>query len=181
MRIFLLLLSCLPVLGMAHNLKISSPPPSVSVADKGELAWQNQHFSYQNWSSSQLTGKVRIIQHIAGRTSAKEMNAELIEAIKAAHFPHDQYQTTTIINLDDVLFGTGAFVQSSAKDGKQAFPWSSVVLDANGRVRQAWALAEKSSAILLLDKQGQIRFAKEGQLTHEELTQVLTEIRRQLK
>ncbi|MEA7581130.1 alpha-amylase family glycosyl hydrolase, partial [Salmonella enterica subsp. enterica serovar Anatum] len=42
-----------------------------------------------------------VLLHIAGRTSAKEKNATLIEAIKSAKLPHDRYQTTTIVNTDD--------------------------------------------------------------------------------
>lgn len=75
----------------------------VGVADRGELILDKDKFSYKNWNSAQLAGKVRVVQHIAGRSSAKEKNANLIEAIKAAGFPHDRYQTTTIVNTDDAI------------------------------------------------------------------------------
>ena len=64
---------------------------------------------------------MRVIQHIAGKTGAKELNAPLIEAIKSANFPKNHYQTTTIINLDDVIWGTGAFVVSRAEQGKKEY------------------------------------------------------------
>ncbi|SUH18174.1 protein ytfJ [Salmonella enterica subsp. enterica] len=56
---------------------------------------------------------MRVLLHIAGRTSAKEKNATLIEAIKSAKLPHDRYQTTTIVNTDDAIPGSGMFVRSS--------------------------------------------------------------------
>lgn len=180
MRSALILLSLLPTLCLAHNLKQFEQPPSVSIADKGELILHDQTFTYQNWSSSQLTGKVRLIQHIAGRSSAKALNAPLIEAIKAAKFGHHRYQTTTIVNLDDALFGTGAFVLSSVKQSKAQFPWSSFVLDSDGRVRQAWGLQEESSAIMLLDKSGKVLFCKEGALTPDEVSQLLSTIQAKL-
>jgi len=43
----------------------------------------------------------------------------MIEAIKAAHFNQAKYQTTTIINADDAVVGTGMFVKSSAEEGKK--------------------------------------------------------------
>lgn len=180
MRCCLILLALLPSLCLAHNLKETQLLPSVAVAERGELQLNGKDFAYQHWNSSQLTGKVRLLQHIAGRSSAKALNAPLIEAIKAAHFPHDKYQTTTIINLDDALFGTGSFVVSSVEQSKKEFPWSSFVIDADGQVQQKWGLATGSSAIILLDAQGQVLFVKDGQLTDAELKQVLALIRSQL-
>ena len=164
----------LPMLAQAHILRLDSQLPAVSVQQRGELQQQDKKTIYQAWSSQQLTGKVRVIQHIAGRSSAKALNAPLIEAIKAAKLPHDSYQTTTIVNLDDAMFGTGSFVVSSLEKSKQEFPWSSFVLDETGAVRQSWGLAEESSAIVLLDKSGTVRFVKDGALTPEEIKQVMT-------
>lgn len=162
-----------PMLAQAHILRLDSQLPAVSVQQRGELQQQDKKTIYQAWSSQQLTGKVRVIQHIAGRSSAKALNAPLIEAIKAAKLPHDSYQTTTIVNLDDAMFGTGSFVVSSLEKSKQEFPWSSFVLDETGSVRQAWGVAEESSSIVLLDKSGAIRFVKDGALTPEEIKQVM--------
>ena len=163
-----------PMLAQAHDLRLDSQPPAVTVQQRGELQQQGKETIYQAWSSQQLTGKVRVIQHIAGRSSAKALNAPLIKAIKAAKLPHVRYQTTTIVNLDDAMFGTGSFVVSSLEKSKQEFPWSSFVLDETGAVRQSWGLAEESSAIVLLDKSGTVRFVKDGALTPEEIKQVMT-------
>ena len=40
-------------------------------------------------------------------------------AIKAAKLPHDKYQTVTIINSNDAIWGTSGFVKSSAEDSKK--------------------------------------------------------------
>ena len=94
----------LPILAHAHNFETGQRVPPVGVADRGELILDNSKFSYKAWNSAQLPGKVRVVQHIAGRTSAKEKNAALVEAIKSANLPHDRYQTTTIINTDDAMY-----------------------------------------------------------------------------
>ena len=103
----------LPLWASAHNIEKGQRVPPVGIADRGELILDNDKFSYKPWNSAQLAGKVRVVQHIAGRTSAKEKNANLVEAIKAAKFPHDRYQTTTIVNTDDAIPGSGMFVRSS--------------------------------------------------------------------
>jgi YtfJ family uncharacterized protein len=112
------------------------------------------------------------VQHIAGRTSAKEKNATLIEAIKAANLPHDKYQTTTIVNTDDAIPGSRMFVRSSLKSNK-LYPWSQFIVDSNGIARKAWQLDEESSAIVVLDKDGRVQWAKDGALTQEEVQQVI--------
>jgi YtfJ family uncharacterized protein len=120
-----------------------------------------------------MIGKVRVIQAIAGRSSSKELNAPLMAAITAAKFPEQSYQTTSIINQDDAIWGTGSFVKSSAQDSKKEFPWSSMVLDEEGTVASNWDLAEESSAIIVQDKQGSVLFVKEGALNDSEIQQVL--------
>jgi YtfJ family uncharacterized protein len=110
----------LPLWACAHNIEKGQRVPPVGIADRGELILDNDKFSYKAWNSAQLAGKVRVVQHIAGRTSAKEKNANLVEAIKAAKFPHDRYQTTTIVNTDDAIPGSGMFVRSSLESNKSS-------------------------------------------------------------
>ncbi|WP_159867531.1 MULTISPECIES: YtfJ family protein [unclassified Raoultella] len=163
----------LPLIASAHNFVDGQRVAPVGIADRGELILDNGKFSYKNWNSSQLAGKVRVLQHIAGRTAAKEKNATLIEAIKAAKLPHDRYQTTTIVNTDDAIPGSGVFVRSSIESNKQLYPWSQFIVDGNGLARKAWQLQEESSAIVVLDKDGRIQWAKDGALTQDEVQQVV--------
>ncbi len=169
-----------PFSAFSHNFIDGERVAPVGVADRGELLWQQEKFSYQKWNSAQLPGKVRVIQHIAGRSSAKEKNAALIEAIKAAQLPHDRYQTTTIVNTDDAIPGTGMFVRSSIESNKKQYPWSQFIVDSHGAAKNAWHLDDGGSAIIVLDKQGEVRFAKDGALTQQEVQQVIALLRQLL-
>ncbi|MBV7298881.1 YtfJ family protein [Enterovibrio paralichthyis] len=157
----------------ANNITNGQALPEVSVEKYGELILNGDKIAYQAWDTDLLPGKVRVIQAIAGRSSAKEMNAPLMDAILAANPPRDKYQTTTIINQDDAIWGTGGFVKSSAEDSKKEFSWSSLVLDADGRAANAWNLKEESSAIIVLNKDGKAQFVKEGALSQDEIAQVI--------
>ncbi|MFW9710256.1 YtfJ family protein [Vibrio parahaemolyticus] len=168
-----LLLALSPSLAFAHNLSVGETVPPAQVGAYGEIVLQGEGVAYQPWTTQHMLGKVRVIQAIAGRSSSKEMNVPLMTAITAAKFPEDSYQTTTIINQDDAIWGTGSFVKSSAQDSKKEFPWSSMVLDENGLVANTWGLKEESSAIIVQDKQGKVLFVKEGALTQDEITQVI--------
>ena len=154
----------------AHNIQPNQLLANVTVSDKGEITLNGNDVAYKSWSSTALPGKVRVIQHIAGRSAAKEKNQAMIEAIKAAHFNQAKYQTTTIINADDAVVGTGMFVKSSAEKGKKENAHSQVILDDKSAVKNAWGLREKDSVIILLDKSGKVQFVKEGKLTDDEVT-----------
>ncbi|EGU36143.1 hypothetical protein VII00023_13252 [Vibrio ichthyoenteri ATCC 700023] len=175
-----LAIAALPMFANAHNLTIGKPVPTVDVASYGEILVQDNDTIYQTWNSEAMLGKVRVIQAIAGRSHAKEMNAPLMAAITASQFPAEDYQTTTIINQDDSIWGTGSFVKSSAQDSKTEFPWSSMVLDENGVVAASWDLKAESSAIIVQDKQGKVLFVKEGVLSEDEVQQVLALIAQNL-
>ncbi|PHM37365.1 YtfJ family protein [Xenorhabdus innexi] len=176
-----LILSLTSITAFAHNITVGQPVPAVIIADKGELLLNNGKFSYQQWSSAELPGKVRTIQHIAGRSSAKEMNDPLIQALKAADLPKDKYQTTSIVNTDDAIFGTSAFVRSSLEDSKKEFPWSQFIVDSDGVAQKAWGLEPKSSAIIVLDKNGIVQFVKDGKLNNEDIQHILALIKEEVK
>nr|WP_158161958.1 YtfJ family protein [Vibrio mimicus] len=175
-----LLLACSPTLVLAHNLTLGEAVPAVGVDKYGEIVLQDKNVNYQKWNSADMVGKVRVIQAIAGRSSSKELNAPLMAAITAAKLPAESYQTTTIINQDDAIWGTGSFVKSSAQDSKKEFPWSSMVLDESGVVAKAWQLQTESSTIIVQDKQGKVLFVKEGALSDADIQTVLGLIQKNL-
>lgn len=171
----------LPLTGHAHDFVNGQRVAPIGISDKGELNYQQDEFHYRPWNSALLSGKVRVLQHIAGRSSAKEKNAALIEAIKHAHLPRDRYQTTTIINTDDAIPGSGIFVRSSIENNKKQYPWSQFIIDSNGLAKRAWQLEDGGSAVVVLDKDARIRFAKDGSLTQEEVQQVVNLLHQLLK
>lgn len=158
----------------AHNFVTGKTVTPVYIQEGGELLLNSDdEIHYQKWNSTQLAGKVRIIQYIAGRKSAKKKNSLLIKAVEAANFPQDRFQPTTIVNTDDAIFGTGYFVVGKIEKNKRRYPWAQFVIDGNGLGRVAWRLPEQSSTILVLNKDGQIQWAKDGSLTPEEVDHVI--------
>ena len=175
MKPFLLLIPLLfPGLAGAHTFETGKPLPPVFIANEGEVVIQHEMLGYQRWSSQSLTGKVRMIIHVAGRLSAKEQNAPLIAAIQQANFPRSRFQTTTIVNTDDAIPGSAIFVERSIKSSKRDAPWQHFVIDSSGVAQNSWQLTPHGSAVVLLDRQGRVRFAKDGALTPQEVKQAVT-------
>lgn len=162
----------------AHNLVDGKSVLPISIADRGELLLRNDEITYSSWNSSELIGKVRVVQYIAGRTSAKKKNSMLIKAIKNANFPSDRFQPTTIVNTDDVILGSGFFVLGKIEKNKRRYPWAQFIIDSNGVGRRTWQLNEESSTIVVLDKFGHIQWAKDGNLTPEEVNMVISMVKK---
>lgn len=172
-RLVSLLLVLWPLAGSAHNFIIGERVTPIVISDKGELLLHDNRLRYQPWRSSEFAGKVRVVQYIAGRTTAKKKNALLINAIKNANFPVDRFQPTTLINTDDEIPGTGFFVRKKIEKNKKRYPWAQFIIDSHGLGRKSWQLEEESSAVVVLDYAGRIQWAKEGALTPEDVCQVL--------
>lgn len=157
----------------AHLLQLNQPLPAVKIVEDGELIAQDRKIRYSSWHSQNLNGKIRVLFHIAGRSGIKEKNQTLIDAIKSANFDRTKYQTTTIINADDSVIGTGLFVKNSAEEGKLDNAHSQVVLDQNGIARAVWQLKTKESLVVVLDKQGKVQFIFEGKLSATQIQQII--------
>jgi YtfJ family uncharacterized protein len=170
----LMTLLSLPGLVAAHNFVVGRAVSPIAISDGGELLLNNDDsIRYQPWNSAQLAGKVRIVQYIAGRKSAKKKNSLLIKAVEKAHFPGDVFQPTTIVNTDDVIFGTGYFVRGKIEKNKRRYAWAQFIIDGGGVGRNSWQLPEESSTIFVLNQQGQIVWAKDGGLTEKEVSEVI--------
>lgn len=182
MKPYLLLLISLliPGLAAAHGVETGKPLPPVFIANEGELVMQHETLSYQRWSSQSLTGKVRMVIHVAGRLSAKEQNAPLIAAIQQANFSRTRFQTTTIVNTDDAIPGSAIFVERSIKSSKREAPWQHFVIDSSGVAQNSWQLTPHGSAVMLLDARGLVRFARDGALTPQEVKQAVALINQML-
>ncbi|MBU2970974.1 YtfJ family protein [Pseudoalteromonas sp. C2R02] len=180
MKKLLLALCCVPNLCFAHNIKLNKVLPQVEVKTHGELLLKDNDVVYEKWNTKQLQGKVRVIQAIAGRSASKEMNAPLMKSITAQKFDTKDYQTITIINQDDAMWGTGGFVKSSAQDSKKEFSWSSLVLDENGAAAKAWQLKKENSIIIIVDKSSKVIFVHEGALSKDEIKNAISTIKNTL-
>ena len=155
-------------------------PPSIEISAKGEAVLQNGHINYTAWSIKRTAGKIRTILHMAGRSTAKEINMDLVDALREAKFPHNRYNTTTVVNLKDSIFGTGPIVNMTLEANKKKFPWASFVLDTKGEIQKAWNLDKESSAVVVIDDFDKVLFFKDGKLTSNEVKSVVTLIENEL-
>lgn len=164
----------------AATITVGAPVPPLAVTDKGELIQKGDDIIYQPWDTSMLPGKVQVLQYLAARMTASKINEPFTDALRAANFSPEQQITTTVINTDDVLWGTTGFVNSELKSNKKKYPHARMIADATGKGLEAWSLKKEGSAIAVLDKTGKVIFYKEGGLTPEEIKSTLALIQANL-
>ncbi|MBK6289060.1 MAG: YtfJ family protein [Gammaproteobacteria bacterium] len=163
--------------GGANALESGQALPGVRVEELGELKLHDEQLSYAAWDSRALLGKLNVIQYLAARLSSKSLNKPFTDQLEAAGLPLDRYHVTTIVNLDDALFGTRGFVQSELESNKKRYYLSSIVADARGLGLRTWQLAPESSAIIIVDADGRVVFFRDGALSADEIAAALQLLR----
>ncbi|MEH6584484.1 MAG: YtfJ family protein [Halioglobus sp.] len=149
---FTLLLS---VFVRAESPTIDAKLPTLAIEKRGELHLEGDDINYKPWTSTENPGQVHIVQYLAATRSASKVYRPLTDKL-ADNYTHEDFHITTIINLDDAMWGTGGMVVSEVEDSKREFPNSTLVLDEKGSGRSSWSLEKKGAALAILNKDGTV-------------------------
>lgn len=150
----------LPALGL--------PLSPLVISQRGEIVLTEQSVSYQPWRSQQNQQSLQLIIHAAGRLAAKRQLALLTERLQ--HDPRSSHwRISTVVNTQDALFGSRLFVERSLIDSKRESWQQHFIIDSQGTAAAQWQLQPESAAVLLLDKQGSVKFFHQGTVTHAQV------------
>jgi hypothetical protein len=174
--LLLSLLLCLPAWS-AVALAPGDTLPPLRVEQLGELHVEGDEIRYAPWDSSQLQHKVQVVQYMAARPGSRDLNKPFTDRLRDSGIPIDRYHVTTIVNLDDALFGSSSIVASELEKNKKRYFRSSIVADKEGLGLAAWRLAPKSSAIIVLGLDGRVAFFRDGAMSTAEVEQALELVR----
>ena len=173
----LLALASLPA--SAGDYKAGDRLPNLSIAERGELTLSGDDVGYQPWNYPQQPGKVHVLQYLAATVSASKLNDPFVDRLKT-DFPTGSLLSTTILNMDEAIWGTGGFVIGELKSNKKEFPKAVLVADEEGSGLQQWQLEEDSSAVIVTDTAGVVLFFKQGAMTPAEVESTLQLIKQQV-
>jgi YtfJ family uncharacterized protein len=168
--IFVGLMSVLATFSQADEPTVAAnfTLPAFTIEELGEVLLSEDEYRYAPWHSNTNPGTVHVMQYLAGTISASKIYRPFTDRVKEK-FGLQGYYVTTIINLDDALWGTRGFAVSEVKSSKRKFPHSSMVLDSKGSGRIAWKLGKKGSALAIIDKDGNILFYTDAPMSESEL------------
>lgn len=155
-------------LSAAATPVVNAPLPPLEVGNHGELQLQGDDIIYLPWQANAAPDKVHVIQYLAATMSASKIYAPFTDQLQQ-EFEPGAVQVTSIINLNAALWGTSGLVMSEIKKNKRKHPESIMVLDKKGYGASEWGLGKKGSALLIIDKQGDVRFFSKAALSDAEL------------
>ncbi|MEH6610618.1 MAG: YtfJ family protein [Halioglobus sp.] len=164
----------------AQTPALSSPLPTLSIADRGQLIAAADDYSYAPWDSSQNPNKTHVLQYFAGTVSDKKTFEPFTDLLQT-ELNHNDFHVTTIVNLDAALWGTTGFVISEVKGKKDEFPMATMVVDTDGLGEQTWALGKKGAILVVLDTQGVVQFVTREAMDESTITSTLELMRTLIK
>jgi len=165
---------------MAESPSLNKPLPSLSIADKGELVLENDNYSYQPWNSQDSLGAVHVLQYFAGTKSGSKIFEPFTDRLQV-EFPEGGYHVTTVINLDDAMWGTSRFVISEVKASKREFPAATIVLDEEGTGKKTWELGKKGAVLAVMDRAGSVIYLSHDSLSEQEMLATLALMKKNIE
>ncbi len=173
----LVLLACLMApTAFGGDVPVGGRLPDLSIAERGELVLTGEDVGYRTWTYPQQPGKVHVLQYMAATRAASNINQAFTDRMKT-DLPKGSFLSTTILNLDEALWGTGGLVASELKSNKKQFPGAVLVADENGTGLSQWQLEKESSAIVITDPAGVVRYFKQGAMSDTEIESALEMVR----
>lgn len=179
-RLFFLLILVAAIPTQAADVTIGEPLTPLAISDQGELLFDGEDFSYQDWELPTAgIGKTHILQYMAATTSARDQTQAFTDALEA-NFPTGTFHVTTVLNLDQALWGTSGFVKSKVRSNKKQYPQSTIVLDEDGIGQATWSLAPKDAAVVIMDAGGTVLYFQEGVMDDADIAETLELLQQQL-
>ncbi|MBW2939400.1 YtfJ family protein [Zhongshania aquimaris] len=168
-------LSLVTSTALCNAIEIGGTLPDFSVPTKGELIIDGSKIQHKPWSTQQITeGTPALVFHVAARMSSDAIIAPLKERLNAKDYEPGSFQSISVINLNDALWGTAGFVGSELEKNKREHPKAILVADDKGSGIAAWELQKGTVAFILVDSKGVIRYLKQGKLTQSDIDTIIT-------
>jgi uncharacterized protein len=164
---------------LADTLTLGEPIPDLQIDNLGEIQLSDDEVSYTPWQLDVPDKKVHVLQYMAGTMSASKLNSPFTDALKDG-IDYSGYYVTTIINLDDAMWGSKGFVRAEIEKNKRRYPLSSLILDDEGIGKETWNIDDKTSTIVVADSSGSIIYLKHGAMSEDEIERTLELIKTEI-
>ena len=146
--------------------------PSTVVVN-GRMALAGKTLGYRPWHSKEMLGRVWTLYHLAARMGVRKLNQPFLDALAAAGLPEfaidSPCKTVVILDLQDSWFGLGGLGLYSLETRQRQVPHAIHVVDREGLARAGWGLKGRTSSVAVVDRDGVVRFFKDGKLSREDI------------
>jgi len=157
----------------ADVIQPGEPLSPLAIETPGELVIESgEDVSYRPWSLPGPLGKPHVLQYMAGTLSARGQTKPFNDRLEA-EIPHDKIHITTIVNMDQTLWGTTPLVLRKVRANKLQYPLATIVLDEAGLGQATWSLPEKDAAVVIMDANGSVLWFREGALSDADIDETI--------
>jgi len=163
----------------AWALDVGKTLPVIDITAGGMLAnaskQDTKYTTQRAWSSKSLEGrgKLQIVQYLAANLGVDRQNKPFTDALYQKNFSTDKQDTTVILHLADTIPFARDIVRNLIAKNKAKHQEVDFVIDEAAVGLQSWGMKHNSFAVIILDEQGKILFAKDGPLDSTEVSQVI--------
>lgn len=153
------------------GLKQGYTLPVLHIQEGGEIHVSDNNIIKRPWSSSCFDdkGKVQVVQYIAANFGVRKQNKAFNDSLVEKRFTSEQMSTTIIVNMADTMEMAKGMVMKKLAKSKAEHHTIDFVIDDHGVGLQRWGMKNKSSAVIVLDQNGRVLFAKDGPLSDIEI------------
>jgi YtfJ family uncharacterized protein len=156
--------------------------PILDIHAGGEVSVTDNNVTKNPWSSKSFEskGKVQLVQYIAANQGAVRQNKAFTKSMLERQFSSEQLDTTIIVHLADTMAIAKGIVENKIAKNKVKHQAVNFVIDDHGVGLQRWGMKHKSFAIIVLDADGKVLFAKDGPLSELEIESTIKLIENQM-
>ena len=156
--------------------------PILDIRSGGQISVSDSRVTEAPWSSRSFEskGKVQLVQYIAASFGAARQNKPFNDALIEKQYSSEQLDTTIIVHMADTMSFVKGLVVNRMAMNKVKHQTINFVIDNNGVGLQRWGMKNKSYAIIVLDANGKVLFAKDGPLSESEVASTIKLIEQQM-
>jgi hypothetical protein len=156
--------------------------PILDIQVGGEIDVSGNKVVKKPWSSKSFEskGKVQLVQYVAANWGAARQNKSFNDNLIEKRFTSEKLDTTVIVHLADTVAFLQGFVVKKIAKNKEKYQTINFVIDDNGLGLERWGMKNKSCAIIILDANGKVLFAKDGPLSEIEIENTIKLIEKQM-
>lgn len=165
-----------------YSLETGQSLPVLDIQSGGEISVTDSHITEKPWSSKSFDskGKVQLVQYLAANLGAARQNKAFNDALIEKRYSSEQLDTTIIVHMADTMSLVKGIVVNRMAKNKVKHQSINFVIDNDGEGLQRWGMKNKSYAIIVLDANGKVLYAKDGPLSEMEVESTIKLIERQM-
>ncbi len=174
LRLFPLVFLCLSSQVFSNPLTVGQPASVIKLeGDEGGRV------TGEPWSSDEIVKLGKVVSVFYIDPEEKKLNEAVEEAYEKEKFPFEKHGSIAIINMAAAWY-PNSMINNMLQKKQEKFPRTTYVRDIHKKMVKEWGLQDDSVNLTIFDKTGKVLYTKKGQMSPEEISDLMKLIRANL-